>query len=158
MRKSLTKIFWNIEVWAVQKHVNLVDLVKSFPTNSFLQNLASIQKRTSPIKFDHLDAGRHPNAWQSARSAEAKLELAGTSRRRPWIRARRRSSRSREQPRCRPGSSPRSPCRPGCIVSQTSKWKYRALQYQQNTKYNLNVIPRVCACYKFPIFSRIEMY
>ena len=52
--KSLTKIFWNIEVWAVQKHVNLVDLVKSFPTNIFLQNLASIQKRTSPIKFAHL--------------------------------------------------------------------------------------------------------
>ena len=38
----------------MQKHVNLVDLVKSFPTNIFLQNLASIQKRTSPIKFDHL--------------------------------------------------------------------------------------------------------
>ena len=38
----------------MQKHVNLADLVKSFPTNIFLQNLASIQKRTSPIKFDHL--------------------------------------------------------------------------------------------------------
>ena len=38
----------------MQKHVNLVDLVKSFPTNIFLQNLASIQKRTSPIKFNHL--------------------------------------------------------------------------------------------------------
>ena len=38
----------------MQKHVNLVDLVKSFPTNILLQNLASIQKRTSPIKFDHL--------------------------------------------------------------------------------------------------------
>ena len=54
MRKSLTKIFWNIEVWAVQKHVNLVDLVKSFPTNIYLQNLASIQPRTSPLKFAHL--------------------------------------------------------------------------------------------------------
>ena len=54
MRNSLTKKFWNIEVWAVQKHVNLVDLVKSFPTNIFLQNLASIQKRPSPLKFDHL--------------------------------------------------------------------------------------------------------
>ena len=41
---------WNIEVWAVQKHVNLVDLVKSFPTNIFLQNLVSIQPITSPIK------------------------------------------------------------------------------------------------------------
>ena len=39
----------------MQKHVNLVDLVKSFPTNILLQNLASIQKRTSPVKFDHLD-------------------------------------------------------------------------------------------------------
>ena len=38
----------------MQKHVNLVDLVKSFPTNIFLQALASIQKRTSPIRFDHL--------------------------------------------------------------------------------------------------------
>ena len=54
MRKRLTTIFWNIEVWAVQKHVNLVDLVKSFPTNIFLQNLASIQKRTGPVKFAHL--------------------------------------------------------------------------------------------------------
>ena len=38
----------------MQKHVNLVDLVKSFPTNIFLQNLASIQKRTSHIKFAYL--------------------------------------------------------------------------------------------------------
>ena len=35
----------------MQKHVNLVDLVKSFPTNILLQILASIQKRTSPLKF-----------------------------------------------------------------------------------------------------------
>ena len=38
----------------MQKHVNLVDLVKSFPTNTYLQNLASIQPRTSPRKFAHL--------------------------------------------------------------------------------------------------------
>ena len=38
----------------MQKHVNLVDLVKSFPTNIFLQSLASIQRRTSPLKFAHL--------------------------------------------------------------------------------------------------------
>ena len=38
----------------MQKHVNFVDLVKSFPTNIFVQNLASIQRRTSPLKFDHL--------------------------------------------------------------------------------------------------------
>ena len=38
----------------MQKHVNLVDLVKSFPTNIYLQNLASIQEKTSPVKFAHL--------------------------------------------------------------------------------------------------------
>ena len=38
----------------MQKHANLVDLVKSFPTNILLQNLASIQERTSPLKFAHL--------------------------------------------------------------------------------------------------------
>ena len=38
----------------MRKRENLVDLVKSFPTNIFLQNLASIQKRTSPVKFAHL--------------------------------------------------------------------------------------------------------
>ena len=38
----------------MQKHVNLVDLVKSFPTSTLLQNLASIEQRTSPLKFDHL--------------------------------------------------------------------------------------------------------
>ena len=38
----------------MQKHVNLVDLVKSVPTNIFLKNLASIQKRTSSVKFAHL--------------------------------------------------------------------------------------------------------
>ena len=35
----------------MQKHVNLVDLVKSFPTSIYLQNLASIQPRTSRSKF-----------------------------------------------------------------------------------------------------------
>ena len=38
----------------MQKHVDLVDLLKSFPTNIFLQNLASKQKRTSVIKFAQL--------------------------------------------------------------------------------------------------------
>ena len=39
----------------MQKHANILDLVKSFPTNILLQNLASIQKRTGPVKFAHLD-------------------------------------------------------------------------------------------------------
>ena len=35
----------------MQKYVNIVDLVKSFPTNIYLQHLASIQPRTSLSKF-----------------------------------------------------------------------------------------------------------
>ena len=42
----------------MQKHVNLVDLVKSFLTSIYLQNLASIQPRTSLSKFCILE-GQH---------------------------------------------------------------------------------------------------
>ena len=52
--KVWTTFCWNFEVCAMQNHPDLVDLVKSFPTNIYLQNLASIQKRTSPVKFAHL--------------------------------------------------------------------------------------------------------
>ena len=38
----------------MQKRAHLVDLVKSFPTTIYLQNLASIQRRASPVKFAHL--------------------------------------------------------------------------------------------------------
>ena len=43
----------------VQKHVNLIDLVKTQQLSNeylmiFLQHLASMQKRTIPIKFAHL--------------------------------------------------------------------------------------------------------
>ena len=58
----------------MQKHVNSVDLVKSFPTNIYLQNLASIQKRTSPLKFAHLaeesDKGSVSNLSTKVRDAE----------------------------------------------------------------------------------------
>ena len=54
----------------MQKHVNLVDLVKSFPTNIYLQNLASIQKRTSPVKFAHL-------AEKSGKGSISKLSTKG---------------------------------------------------------------------------------
>ena len=37
----------------MQTCVHLVDLVKSFPTNIYLQKLASIQPRTSPSKFGY---------------------------------------------------------------------------------------------------------
>ena len=57
----------------MQKHVNLVDLVKSFPTNIYLQNLASIQKRTSPIKFAHL-AEKSENGSISNLSTKGRTE------------------------------------------------------------------------------------
>ena len=60
----------------MQKHVNLVDLVKSFPTNIYLQNLASIQKRTSPVKFAHLaeksENGSISNLSTKVRSASVR--------------------------------------------------------------------------------------
>ena len=58
----------------MQRHVlvNLVDLVKSFPTNIYLQNLASIQKRTSPVKFAHL-AEKSGKGSISNLSTKAKL-------------------------------------------------------------------------------------
>ena len=64
----------------MQKHVTLVDLVKSFPTNIFLQNLASIQKRTSPIKFA-------PLADKSEKGSISNLSTkAGTARTAPQAR------------------------------------------------------------------------
>ena len=63
----------------MQKHVNLVDLFKSFPTNIFLQNLASIQKRTSPIKFAHLaeksEKGSTSNLSTKVQNAPATNQL-----------------------------------------------------------------------------------
>ena len=58
----------------MQKHVNLVDLVKSFQTNIFLQNLASIQKKTSPTKFAHL-AEKSANGSISNLSTKEGTEL-----------------------------------------------------------------------------------
>ena len=63
----------------MQTHVNLVDLVKSFPTNIYLQNLASIQKRTSPVKFAHL-------AEKSGKGSISNLSTKATTRRRPALR------------------------------------------------------------------------
>ena len=59
----------------MQKHVNLLNLVKSFPTNIYFQNLASIQPRTSPIKFAHL--AEKPEAMYTE-SAFRREELEGS--------------------------------------------------------------------------------
>ena len=43
--------FFTCRIPKVQRDVNLIDLVKSFPTSIWLRHLASIAKRTSPLKF-----------------------------------------------------------------------------------------------------------
>ena len=70
----------------MQKHVNLVDLVKSFPTNINLQNLASIQKRTSPVKFAHL-AEKSENGSISNPSTKASSAPRRPAPRRALLRA-----------------------------------------------------------------------
>ena len=72
----------------MQKQVNLVDLVKSFPTNIFLQNLAPIQKRTSSVKFAHLaeksENGSISNPSTKALTAAAALRAVRCEDA-PWI-------------------------------------------------------------------------
>ena len=48
------KFCLNFEFGAVQRCANLVDLEKCLNMNIWLQKSASIRKRTSPLKFDHL--------------------------------------------------------------------------------------------------------
>ena len=49
--KMFDETWPNFECGAGQKFVNLVDLVKSFHTSIYLQNLALIQPRTGFSKF-----------------------------------------------------------------------------------------------------------
>ena len=80
----------------MQKHTNLVDLVKSFPTNILLQNLASIQKRTSPIKFAHL-AEKSKKGSISNLSTQARTPPRTAAPSASW--ARTRSSPAATRPR-----------------------------------------------------------
>ena len=85
----------------MQKHVNLVDLVKSFPTNIFLQNLASIQKRTSPIKFAHLAEKSEKGSMSNLSTKVSTSPLSSLCRLNhipPRPRARRRCGRGRGSP------------------------------------------------------------
>ena len=56
--KFVAKICWIVDVGEVQRNANLIDLVKSFQTSIYLQNLASIQPRTSHLIFIILAASR----------------------------------------------------------------------------------------------------
>ena len=92
----------------MQKHVNIVDLVKSFPTNILLQNLVSIQKRTSPVKFAHLaeksGKGSIPNLSTKARGA---ARAPPRARRGPA--ALHRAALPRREPHARPLVGPAPP-------------------------------------------------
>ena len=50
MRKSLTRFGWILDCWAVQKRVNLVDLVKSFQNSIYFQNSAFDTAENEPLK------------------------------------------------------------------------------------------------------------
>ena len=81
MRKSLTIFFWTIEVWAVQKHVHLVDLVKSFPTSINLLTSASMQPRTSP---QSLEGFPEFGNFGRGEKIQAKFQTPGIWNERPW--------------------------------------------------------------------------
>ena len=53
MRKSFTKFCWDFHFQPVQRNVNIVDLEKCWKMRIWTQKSASIQKRTSPLKFDN---------------------------------------------------------------------------------------------------------
>ena len=65
----------------MQKHVNLVDLVKSLPTNIFLQNFVSIRPRTSPVKFEWFGPSPSAHLPTKAATAPAATAPAAASRR-----------------------------------------------------------------------------
>ena len=54
IRKSFTNFFVNFEIGAVQRIANLVVLEKCWKITIWLQKSASMQRRTSPLKFDRL--------------------------------------------------------------------------------------------------------
>ena len=72
--KSLTNFCEYFELGAVRRCVNLVDLERCQNMTICLQKSASIQKRTSPLKFDHF---RNPQPNLTASDLSTK---AGTSK------------------------------------------------------------------------------
>ena len=50
-RRSWKHFCWNVKIWAVQKYVNLVYIVKSFLKSIYLRKSASIHPKTSLSSF-----------------------------------------------------------------------------------------------------------
>ena len=95
MRKKFDKNFSEIlRSERCKKHVNLVDLVKSFPTNIFLQDLPSIQKSTSPVKFAHLAEKSEKRSTSNLSTKGKTAAKRPASSRSPSVRVTRRNGRS----------------------------------------------------------------
>ena len=66
--------FWQrIEIAELCKGVHCVDLVKSFQTHIYLQKLASVQPRTSPLKFASSSGAAHIEAAVEASNKAKEL-------------------------------------------------------------------------------------
>ena len=70
------------EITELCKGVRCVDLGESFQTHIYLQNLASIQPRTSPVKFARSSNAAESNPLNSGRKNEGSRELHQLSRER----------------------------------------------------------------------------
>ena len=70
-KKFLANFCEYFEYGAVRRCANLVDLEKCFKMSIWLQKSASIQKRTSPLKFDHF---RYPKADFTASNLSTKVD------------------------------------------------------------------------------------
>ena len=86
-RKFKAKIWKNV-ILELYKGVHCVDLGESFPTHIYLQNLASIQPRTSPLKFvgSRNSWGLHPGGLHfpsAARGPPTRARRSRSRRRRP---------------------------------------------------------------------------
>ena len=73
IRKSSTNFCESFELGAVQRCVNLVDFEKCKKWTIWLQNSASIEKRTSPLKYDHF---RYPKSDFTASNLSTKCRTS----------------------------------------------------------------------------------
>ena len=53
--KKLDDFSWNFEIWAVQKYVHLVDLVKNFPTNIYLQIWRRYSRERASLSLEKMN-------------------------------------------------------------------------------------------------------
>ena len=84
---KICKILTKNEITELCKGVHCVDLGESFQTHVYLQNLASIQPRTSPVKFARSLAFMQEPASASQRPPLSSSAFSSCSRRSFWSRS-----------------------------------------------------------------------